>query len=56
VTEWLVYRTPDLERIRGAMRRPLVIDGRNLYDPTRMGRLGFDYHSLGRAAAQPAVA
>ncbi len=56
VTEWLVYRTPDLERIRGAMRRPLVIDGRNLYDPVRMGRLGFDYRSLGRAAAQPAVA
>jgi UDPglucose 6-dehydrogenase len=56
VTEWLVYRTPDLERIRGAMRRPLVIDGRNLYDPTRMGRLGFDYRSLGRAAAPSAVA
>ncbi len=51
VTEWLVYRTPDFERIRRAMRRPLVIDGRNLYDPPRMAALGFEYHSIGRAPA-----
>jgi len=50
VTEWLVYRTPDFGRIRGAMRRPLIIDGRNLYDPARMVALGFEYRSIGRAA------
>jgi UDPglucose 6-dehydrogenase len=51
VTEWLVYRTPDFERLKGALRRPLVIDGRNLYDPARMARLGFEYHGIGRRRA-----
>ena len=51
VTEWLQYRTPDFERIRGLMRRPLVIDGRNLWDPGRMRRAGFEYHGVGRGAA-----
>lgn len=55
VTEWLVYRTPDFERIRGLMRRPLVVDGRNLYDPARMERLGFTYLSIGRASAGSAT-
>ena len=50
VTEWLQYRTPDFERIRGLMRRPLVIDGRNLWDPARMRRAGFEYHGVGRGA------
>ncbi len=48
VTEWLVYRTPDFDRMRGLLREPLVIDGRNLYDPDRMQRLGFEYHGIGR--------
>jgi UDPglucose 6-dehydrogenase len=47
VTEWLVYRNPDFERMKKALRRPLVIDGRNLYDPARMRSLGFDYHGIG---------
>ena len=51
VTEWLVYRNPDLERIRSALRRPLVVDGRNLFDPDRMARLGFVYRGIGRARA-----
>ncbi|MDZ4672961.1 MAG: UDP-glucose/GDP-mannose dehydrogenase family protein [Gemmatimonadota bacterium] len=49
VTEWLVYRTPDFGRIRGLMRRPILVDGRNLYDPSRMAALGFEYLSIGRA-------
>jgi UDPglucose 6-dehydrogenase len=48
VTEWLVYRNPDFERIRGLLRQPIVIDGRNLFDPERMARLGFTYHGIGR--------
>jgi UDPglucose 6-dehydrogenase len=56
VTEWLVYRNPDFGRMRARMRHPLVVDGRNLYDPPRMGRLGFHYRSLGRADATPGAA
>jgi UDPglucose 6-dehydrogenase len=48
MTEWLVYRNPDFERIRKLLRRPLLIDGRNLYDPDRMAALGFEYHGIGR--------
>ncbi len=48
LTEWLVYRNPDFERIRKLVRRPLLIDGRNLYDPDRMVTLGFEYHGIGR--------
>jgi UDPglucose 6-dehydrogenase len=48
LTEWLVYRNPDFERIRKLVRRPLLIDGRNLYDPDRMATLGFEYHGIGR--------
>ncbi len=48
VTEWLEYRNPDFERIKRALTRPLIVDGRNLYDPQRMARLGFIYESIGR--------
>jgi UDPglucose 6-dehydrogenase len=48
MTEWLVYRNPDFERVRKLVRRPLLIDGRNLYDPERMHALGFEYHGIGR--------
>ena len=48
VTEWLVYRTPDFGRLRAELERPLVVDGRNLYEPARMAALGFEYHAIGR--------
>jgi UDPglucose 6-dehydrogenase len=51
VTEWLEYRNPDFERIRQALSRRLIVDGRNLYDPQRMARLGFIYESIGRPPA-----
>ncbi len=51
VTEWLVYRTPDFDRMRSLLTAPLVFDGRNLYDPDRMVRLGFEYHGIGRRRA-----
>ncbi len=50
MTEWLVYRNPDFDRVRKLVRRPLLIDGRNLYDPERMATLGFEYHGIGRAS------
>ena len=48
VTEWLVYRTPDFERIKAVLRAPVIVDGRNLYEPERMNRLGFQYAGIGR--------
>jgi UDPglucose 6-dehydrogenase len=51
VTEWLVYRNPDFERLRGLLRQPVVVDGRNLYDPERMQSQGFRYHGIGRRVA-----
>ncbi|HEU4830227.1 MAG TPA: UDP-glucose/GDP-mannose dehydrogenase family protein [Gemmatimonadales bacterium] len=48
VTEWRMYRTPDFERLRATLRRPLIIDARNLYDPDRMAASGFEYHGIGR--------
>jgi UDPglucose 6-dehydrogenase len=51
VTEWLEYRNPDFDRIKRLLSRPLIVDGRNLYDPERLARLGFTYDSIGRRVA-----
>lgn len=51
VTEWLQYRNPDFERIRAMLRTPVVVDGRNLYEPVKMSRLGFRYAGIGRRDA-----
>ena len=51
VTDWNEYRFPDFPRIRAALTQPIVIDGRNLYDPAKMEKLGFIYRSLGREHA-----
>jgi UDPglucose 6-dehydrogenase len=48
VTEWLVYRNPDFDRLKSLLRRPVVVDGRNLFDPHRMRAMGFDHHGIGR--------
>jgi len=48
VTDWNEYRHPDFARIKGTLRRPIVIDGRNLYNPAKMKALGFEYDSIGR--------
>ena len=51
VTDWNEYRHPDFQRIKSTLRQPVVIDGRNLYDPAKMRGLGFSYHSIGRGTA-----
>ena len=48
VTEWNEFRQLDLERVRGSMRQPVVVDGRNIYDGERMRELGFTYRGIGR--------
>jgi UDPglucose 6-dehydrogenase len=53
-TEWHPYRSPDFPRMREAMARPLILDGRNIYDPSDMAGHGFEYVSIGRAAVEPA--
>ncbi|HET7009849.1 MAG TPA: UDP-glucose/GDP-mannose dehydrogenase family protein [Anaerolineales bacterium] len=47
-TEWNEFKQLDFERLRAAMRQPVLIDGRNLYDPAEMIRLGFRYRGIGR--------
>ena len=48
ITEWNEFKYLNLERLRGLLRRPLIFDGRNLWEPERMRRLGFEYYSIGR--------
>lgn len=48
MTEWDIYRQPDFERMKNLMRRPLIVDGRNIYSPMEMHRHGFEYISTGR--------
>ena len=51
-TEWNEFRALNFERIRKALRQPVLIDLRNVYDPARMKTLGFQYTSVGRAEDQ----
>ena len=47
-TEWSVFRSPDFAKIKSALNKPAVFDGRNIYEPEEMKSLGFDYFSVGR--------
>ncbi|HEY7234699.1 MAG TPA: UDP-glucose/GDP-mannose dehydrogenase family protein [Gemmatimonadaceae bacterium] len=51
VTDWNEYRHPDFARIKSSLRRPVIVDGRNLYTTSKMAELGFKYYSIGRAGA-----
>ena len=48
VTEWNEFRRPDLDKIKGLLKNPVIIDGRNLFEPKKMAQLGFDYEGIGR--------
>ena len=48
VTEWKVYRSPNLERLKSVMKSPVIFDGRNLYEPVLMKEAGIVYHGIGR--------
>ena len=52
-TEWDEFRTIDLDRLRDLMAYPLVVDGRNVFDPAEMRRAGFTYYPTGRPAVVP---
>jgi len=53
LTEWEEFATLDLPQINSKLRYPIVIDGRNLYNPEMMAAHGFTYYSVGRAPALP---
>jgi UDPglucose 6-dehydrogenase len=48
LTPWNEFKQLDMEKIKSAMRQPVLIDGRNLYDPARMEQIGFQYRGIGR--------
>ena len=50
VTEWLEFRNPDFIRLKSILKRPVIVDGRNLYDPAKLKKLGFIYYGIGRRA------
>jgi UDPglucose 6-dehydrogenase len=47
-TEWNEFKQLDLQRIKGLLRNPIVVDGRNIYEPVNMAQLGFTYLAMGR--------
>jgi UDPglucose 6-dehydrogenase len=53
LTEWEEFASLDLQRLNQELKYPIVIDGRNLYDPEVMAAHGFTYYSVGRAASHP---
>ena len=55
LTEWNQFRGLDLERVHGLLRRPVVVDLRNIYEPADMVALGFSYTSIGRPVLSPVI-
>ena len=53
LTEWNEFRALDLERIKSLMKRPVMVDLRNIYDPSAMAEAGFSYTSVGRRPVEP---
>lgn len=47
-TEWNEFRNPDFSKMKKLMRKPVILDGRNIYDPKEMKEKGFEYYSVGR--------
>ena len=48
VTEWQEFRSPDFDNIKSQLKSPVIFDGRNLYDPSYLARLGITYYGIGR--------
>ncbi|MFL5429729.1 MAG: UDP-glucose dehydrogenase family protein [Myxococcales bacterium] len=50
VTEWNEFRQPDFQRVKELMAKPVIFDGRNIWNPQRLRGMGFSYYGVGRAA------
>lgn len=48
VTEWRHFASPDFDEIKKSLKKPVIFDGRNLYDPSYLEKMGFDYYAIGR--------
>jgi UDPglucose 6-dehydrogenase len=48
VTEWNEFREPDFQKMKRIMKNPLILDGRNIFNPRHMRDMGFTYSSIGR--------
>lgn len=48
ITEWNLFRNPDFEKIKSLLRRPVIFDGRNQYEPKELKERGFEYFGIGR--------
>ncbi len=48
ITEWNEFRNPDFDKIKNMLKKPIIFDGRNIYDPKEMKDLGFVYYGVGR--------
>ena len=48
VTEWKVFRSPDLDVMLKRMKTPIIFDGRNIYQPASIRAAGFEYYGIGR--------
>jgi UDPglucose 6-dehydrogenase len=48
VTEWDEFKNLDLKKVKGKMSNPIIVDGRNIFDPEKVRALGFEYYSVGR--------
>ncbi|MDR9406806.1 MAG: UDP-glucose/GDP-mannose dehydrogenase family protein [Spiribacter sp.] len=55
MTEWNLFRSPDFEQMARQLKAPVIFDGRNLYDPAMLARLGFDYYAIGRPPVGPSA-
>jgi UDPglucose 6-dehydrogenase len=55
LTEWKEFRNPDFDLIKSALKQPVILDGRNLYEPALMQAFGIDYVGIGRGAAPAAT-
>jgi len=51
VTDWNQFRNPDFQRIKSALKQPVIFDGRNLYSPSMLADQGFAYFCIGRPVA-----
>lgn len=55
-TEWNEFRNPDFEVVKRLLKRPVVFDGRNVFEPDRMVEMGFTYYGMGRLVPEPPAA
>ncbi len=53
ITDWAEFKELDLKKIKSLMNYPIIVDGRNIYDPEVMAKLGFEYISVGRKSIKP---